>query len=96
MHFGLNSLFKEMVNAQQAAYREDTRARLDNLDAPKAVPKAVGIGARQPNKEALQMELMRCVRSRSARRRTGSCSWLIIPCFATQSSSHESLLVDRG
>ncbi|SGY47890.1 BQ5605_C001g00587 [Microbotryum silenes-dioicae] len=60
MHYGLNSLYREMENAKQAAYREDTRLRLDNVPlAGPSAPRSVGIGEKQPEKEVIQMELLR-------------------------------------
>ncbi|SCV74224.1 BQ2448_6656 [Microbotryum intermedium] len=62
MHYGLNALYREMENAKQAAYREDARSRLDHVPVVRpSVPRWVGIGERQPDKEVIQMELLRRV-----------------------------------
>lgn len=60
MHYGLDTLYRTMVNAEQATYRETTRMRLDGAaDVAPAEPKTVGIGANQPSKEKIQYELLR-------------------------------------
>lgn len=62
MHYGLKTLCREITNSEQAAYREQARANLNGgsaADAPAPKPKAVGIGPKQPGKEALEYELMK-------------------------------------
>lgn len=59
--YGLVSLFRDLERVRQEAYRNSIRAGgADGAEAAKAA-KPAGIGERQPSKDELELELMRCV-----------------------------------
>lgn len=59
MIHGLNSLYCDMINAENAVHRHEVRNALGTGPTERLKTKVVGIGEAQPGKETIEMAIMR-------------------------------------